>query len=112
MMTTILLTTLSVFGLQAPDTVDQQWLVEEWATQYENQVVEYQPGAHIYVVSLKGGIIIEIEKPEEQIVNPAGNKTIQNADFLFSLGNDDYYLLEDLTPKAQPSETYRYSSAE
>ena len=33
-------------------------------------------------------------------------------DFLFSLNDDDYYLLPAAKPVAQPSETVQYSSAE
>jgi hypothetical protein len=112
-MYSIILTTLLVTGgLQQPDSIDHQWLTKEWHQM--NEVFSFEPAQEgkIFIVSLSENKVVQLNKSALHEFSKPMKIAHQKADFLFSLENDEYYLLDGIMPKAPASEIVQYSSAE
>jgi hypothetical protein len=112
MLTTLLLSFLTLSGLQQADSVSNEWLTNEWQNSFEIEVVGFTPEAQIIIVSIEGDVMHKFAKGTltERCANCIA--AYQKSDFLFSLNEDEYYLMPYSKPTVQPSETVQYSSAE
>jgi hypothetical protein len=112
MLTTLLLSFLSLSGLQQADSVSDEWLTNEWQKSYEMEAIDFTTEGHIIIVSIDGDVIHKFSKGTltDRCTNCVA--AYQKSDFLFSLNEDDYYLLPYSKPTVHSSETVQYSSAE
>ena len=101
----ILLSLLSIPSLQQTDSIDYQWLAHEWNQTYVTPMQEWKEPGQIYLISLDDGVIHRYTKGVAKGQPEAVTTALRQADYLFTLEGDDYYLINPATLVAQPAKT-------
>lgn len=112
MLTILLLSILGVYNPQQPDSIKHEWLLNEWKQTYESNTFQFTTPGQVIIVSLTGEVIHQFDKEVIEFQNQRCSSDYQKSDYLFTLNNDDYYLLTAPRNSIQPVKTYPYSSAE